>query len=118
MSTVTSGSRLRGKESTGQCRDEGAAGPEGSRGHRGARGGAGLARASPSGHSPITKPQARGPEAPGALAPPLPAPAQRVWVAPKPRGTFALHPHTLGSTHFAHYQAGFPGIRSNSVGGD
>lgn len=70
MSTVTSGSRLRGKESTGQCRDEGAAGPEGSRGHRGARGGAGLARASPSGHSPITKPQARGPEAPV----PLPMP--------------------------------------------
>lgn len=69
MSTVTSGLRLRGKESTGQCRDEGAAGPEGSRGHRGARGGAGLARASPSGHSPITKPQARGPKAPGALAP-------------------------------------------------
>lgn len=34
MSTVTSGSRLRGKESTGQCRDEGAAGPEGSRGHQ------------------------------------------------------------------------------------
>lgn len=96
MSTVTSGSRLRGKESTGQCRDEGAAGPEGSRGHRGARGGAGLARASPSGHSPITKPQAQRPRGPRCPGSPLPAPAQRVWVAPKPRGPFALHPPHAG----------------------